>query len=178
MILNFSANIFQVKDSSSTIYILLRMGYTEEGEAYMTFISDRLKDSRLPDRGLPIMFSIHGGTDLAESELNHLEGYRGSRPVRIGDGAALHKQLGIYCELMDGTYLYNKYNKYGKPVSYDQWVAVRSLTAYVCGIWLETDMSIWEVRGHTQQFVYSKILLRVALDRALLLVDKRSFSLP
>lgn len=76
---------------------------------------------------------------------------------------------------MDAVYLYNKY---GKPVSYDQWVSVRDLTNHVCSIWQETDMSIWEVRGQKQQFVYSKIMLWVAIDRALRLADKRCFPCP
>jgi GH15 family glucan-1,4-alpha-glucosidase len=76
---------------------------------------------------------------------------------------------------MDGIYLYNKY---GKPVSYDQWLAIRSLTDYVCTIWDTRDMSIWEVRGEIQHFVYSKIMLWVALDRALRLADKRCFPCP
>jgi len=164
-----------VRDSSFTIYILLRMGFTEEAEAYMNFISDRLRFSRSPEGALPIMFSIRGSTDLPELELNHLEGYRNSRPVRIGNGAAFHKQLDIYGELMDAIYLYNKY---GKPVSYDQWVAVRHMIDYVCTIWREEDMSIWEVRGHTQNFVYSKIMLWVAVDRALRLSEKRVFPCP
>jgi len=164
-----------VRDSSFTIYILLRMGFTEEAEAYMNFLSARLIDSPKPDGGLPIMFSIRGSTDLPEIELSHLSGYQDSKPVRIGNGAAFHKQLDIYGEMMDSIYLYNKY---GKPVSYDLWVAVRKLTDYVCGIWKETDMSIWEVRSAPMNYTYSKIMLWVAIDRALRLADKRCFPCP
>ena len=160
-----------VRDASFTIYILLRMGFQSEAEAYMNFMSDRFKHSRTPEGGLPIMFSIHGSTDLPEIELDHLEGYRGSRPVRIGNGAAFHKQLDIYGELMDGVYLYNKY---GKPISYDQWVAVREICDYVCKIYHEKDMSIWEVRGEIQNFVYSKMMMWVCLDRAIRLSEKRA----
>jgi len=78
----------------------------------MSFISDRLKHSRDPKTGaLPIMFDIRGNTDLPEIELTHLAGHRDSKPVRIGNGAAFHKQLDIYGELMDAIYLYNKYGK-------------------------------------------------------------------
>lgn len=169
---NWDYRFSWVRDSSFTIYILLRMGFTDEAEAYMNFISDRMRYSRSPDGALPIMFSIRGNTDLPEIELDHLEGYRSSQPVRIGNGAAFHKQLDIYGELMDAIYLYNKY---GKPVSYDQWAAVRHMIDYVCGIWHEPDMSIWEVRGRKQNFVYSKIMLWVAIDRALRLSEKRIF---
>ncbi len=164
-----------VRDASFTVYILLRMGFTAEAEAYMGFISDRLRYSRTEDGALPIMFSVRGETDLAEVELTHLDGYRGSRPVRIGNGAAFHTQLDIYGELMDAIYLYNKY---GKPVSWDQWVAVRELIDYVCGIWRERDMSIWEVRSRKQNYVYSKIMLWVAVDRALRLAEKRCLPCP
>jgi GH15 family glucan-1,4-alpha-glucosidase len=118
------------------------------------------------------MFTIRGETDIPEIELSHLDGYRGSKPVRIGNGAAFHTQLDIYGELMDGIYLANKY---GKPISYDMWVSIREVTDYVCTIWKEKDMSIWEVRGEMKNFVYSKIMLWVAIDRALRLSDKRGF---
>ncbi|THW38869.1 glycoside hydrolase family 15 protein, partial [Aureobasidium pullulans] len=172
---NWDYRFSWVRDSSFTIYILLRMGFTEEAEAYMNFLSARLIDSPKPDGGLPIMFSIRGSTDLPEIELSHLSGYQDSKPVRIGNGAAFHKQLDIYGEMMDSIYLYNKY---GKPVSYDLWVAVRKLTDYVCGIWKETDMSIWEVRSAPMNYTYSKIMLWVAIDRALRLADKRCFPCP
>jgi GH15 family glucan-1,4-alpha-glucosidase len=168
---NWDYRFCWIRDSSFTIYILLRMGFRSEAEAYMNFISDRFRHSRTPEGALPIMFSIHGSTDLPEIELMHLEGYRNSRPVRIGNGAAFHKQLDIYGELMDGVYLYNKY---GKPISYDQWTAIREIVDYVCTIWHEKDMSIWEVRGEIQNFVYSKMMMWVALDRAIRLAEKRS----
>lgn len=70
------------------------------------------------------------------------------------------------------------YNKYGKPIGYDSWIAIRQMIDYVCTVWREQDMSIWEVRGEIQNFVYSKIMLWVAVDRALRLADKRCFPLP
>ncbi len=100
------------------------MGFKEEAEAYMEFISERILKSRLPDGALPIMFTIRGGTDIPEFELDHLDGYRGSKPVRIGNGAAFHQQFDIYGELLDAVYLSNKY---GKPITWDQWVSVRQL---------------------------------------------------
>ncbi len=113
-----------VRDSSFTIYILLRLGFSEEADAYIEFISERILKSRTPDGALPIMFTIRGETDIPEIELDHLHGYRGSSPVRIGNGAAFHQQFDIYGELLDAIYLHNKF---GKPVTWDQWVAVRKL---------------------------------------------------
>lgn len=164
-----------VRDSSFTIYILLRMGFVEEADAYMSFISDRFRLSRGPDGALPIMFTIRGETDIPEIELGHLSGYRDSGPVRIGNGAAFHQQFDIYGELMDAIYLWNKY---GKPVTWDQWVAVREILDYVLKIWKESDMSIWEVRSRKQNYTYSKIMLWVAFDRGVRLSEKRCLPCP
>ncbi|KAH7171204.1 family 15 glycoside hydrolase [Dactylonectria macrodidyma] len=164
-----------IRDSSFTIYILLRLGFKAEADAYMEFIMERFVRSRGPDGGLPIMFTIRGETDIPELELNHLEGYRGSSPVRIGNGAAFHQQFDIYGELMDAIYLYNKF---GKPVPWDVWREVRNILDYVLTIIDEPDMSIWEVRNHKQHFTYSQIMLWVAFDRGLRLADKRCFPCP
>jgi GH15 family glucan-1,4-alpha-glucosidase len=141
----------------------------------MGFISERFLKSRVADGGLPIMFTIRGETDIPERELTHLNGYRGSKPVRIGNGAAFHQQFDIYGELMDGIYLYNKY---GKPVSWDLWCTVRHMLDYVLTIMDQPDMSIWEVRNNKQNFTYSKIMLWVAFDRGLRLSEKRNFPCP
>ncbi|TLD27018.1 hypothetical protein PspLS_04470 [Pyricularia sp. CBS 133598] len=172
---NWDYRFSWVRDSSFTIYILLRLGFKEEADAYMEFISERILKSRAPDGGLPIMFTIRGETEIPELELSHLDGYRGSKPVRIGNGAAFHHQFDIYGELMDAIYLNNKY---GKPATWDQWVAVRKLLDYVLTIMNEPDMSIWEVRNNKQNFVYSKVMLWVAFDRGLRLAEKRMFPCP
>ncbi|OIW35283.1 Six-hairpin glycosidase [Coniochaeta ligniaria NRRL 30616] len=172
---NWDYRFSWVRDSSFTIYIFLRMGFTAEADAYMDFISQRLMKSRGPDGGLPIMFTIRGDTDIPEVELTHLEGYKGSKPVRIGNGAAFHKQFDIYGELMDGIYLYNKY---GKPINWDHWVSIRNMLDYVLTIMNEPDMSIWEVRNNKQNFVYSKVMLWVAFDRGLRLAEKRNLPCP
>jgi len=164
-----------VRDSSFTIYILLRLGFRSEADAFMDFMMERFVQSRTPDGGLPIMFTIHGETDIPEQTLDHLEGYRGSSPVRIGNGAAFHHQFDIYGELMDGIYLYNKY---GKPVPWDVWKAVREMLDYVLTLLGKPDMSIWEVRNNKQHFTYSQIMLWVAFDRGLRLAEKRCFPCP
>ncbi|KAL2270003.1 hypothetical protein VTJ83DRAFT_2187 [Remersonia thermophila] len=172
---NWDYRFSWVRDSSFTIYILLRLGFKEEADAYMGFISERFVQSRVADGGLPIMFTIRGETDIPERELLHLDGYRGSKPVRIGNGAAFHQQFDIYGELMDAIYLYNKY---GKPIHWDLWCSVRRMLDYVLTIMHEPDMSIWEVRNNKQNFTYSKIMLWVAFDRGLRLADKRNFPCP
>ncbi|OHF01268.1 glycosyl hydrolase family 15 [Colletotrichum orchidophilum] len=172
---NWDYRFCWVRDSSFTIYILLRLGFSAEADAYMDFISERFIKSRGPGGELPIMFTIRGETEIPEMELNHLEGYRGSKPVRIGNGAAFHQQFDIYGELMDGIYLYNKY---GKPISWDQWCSVREMLDFVLTLTDKPDMSIWEVRNKKQNFTYSKVMLWVAFDRGLRLADKRNLPCP
>ncbi|XXG94001.1 hypothetical protein Hte_000252 [Hypoxylon texense] len=172
---NWDYRFSWVRDSSFTIYILLRMGFREEADAYMEFISGLMRQSTTEGGDLPIMFTIRGETDIPEVELDHLDGYKGSKPVRIGNGAAFHKQFDIYGELMDGIYLYNKY---GKPISWDTWVSVRKMLDHVLTILDQPDMSIWEVRNHKQHFVYSKVMLWVAFDRGLRLAEKRCLPCP
>jgi GH15 family glucan-1,4-alpha-glucosidase len=123
---------------------------------------------------LQIMYGIDGRHILPEETLDHLDGYRGSRPVRIGNAASEQLQLDIYGELMDSIYLYDKY---GAPISYDVWTQIRKMLDWVADNWMRPDDGIWEVRGGQQHFVYSKVQCWVALDRALRLANKRSLSI-
>jgi GH15 family glucan-1,4-alpha-glucosidase len=166
-----------VRDSSFTVYVFLKMGFVDEAEAFINFIFDRIQDwhQEGADKPLPLMFSITGENDLPELILEHLGGYKDTRPVRIGNAATGHIQLDIYGELMDAIYLYNKH---GKPITYDQWVSIRHLINYVSTVWSQPDMSIWEVRGKKEHFVYSKVMLWVAFDRALRLAEKRCLPCP
>ncbi|WVO15208.1 hypothetical protein L204_102857 [Cryptococcus depauperatus] len=171
---NWDYRFTWVRDSSFTLYALIRLGFTEEANAYVQFILNRLKD-RNSDGSLQIVYTIHGGKDLEEVELDHLEGHKGSKPVRIGNGAADHLQLDIYGELMDCIYLSQKYSK---PLSWESWVAIRQVVDYVCTQVDQPDLSIWEVRGKEKNFVYSKIMMWVAIDRGLRLADKRCIPCP
>ncbi|KAJ3535070.1 hypothetical protein NM688_g7030 [Phlebia brevispora] len=163
-----------IRDSSFTLYALIRLGFTHEANAYMDFIFDRVKQ-RSADGSLKIMYTIHGEADFPEEELTHLDGHKGSKPVRIGNGAIDHIQLDIYGELMDCIYLGQKY---GRPLGYDMWVAVRELVDYVITVCRNPDLSIWEVRGKEKHFTYSKVMLWVAIDRGIRLAEKRSFPCP
>ena len=160
-----------IRDSAFTVYAMLRIGFTDEASRFMAWIEDRCHELR-PDGSLQIMYGIDGRHELTEETLDHLEGYRGSSPVRIGNSAYDQLQLDIYGELMDAVYLYNKY---GTPISYDFWTHLRQLINWVCDNWSSPDEGIWEVRGGKQHFVYSKLMCWVAIDRAIRLVDKRSF---
>ncbi|KIR53938.1 glycosyl hydrolase [Cryptococcus gattii Ru294] len=177
---NWDYRFTWVRDSSFTLYALIRLGFTEEltgprrADAFVNFILERLKD-RNSDGSLQIVYTIHGGKDLEEIELNHLAGHKGSKPVRIGNGAADHLQLDIYGELLDCIYLAQKYSK---PLGWDSWVAVRQVVDYVCSQVDKPDLSIWEVRGKEKNFTYSKIMMWVAIDRGIRLADKRCLPCP
>ncbi|KAJ7592702.1 glycoside hydrolase family 15 protein [Mycena floridula] len=171
---NWDYRFSWIRDSSFTLYALLRLGFTEEADAYLAFIFDRLRDKN-PDGSIQIMYGIRGNKDLEEIELLHLDGHKGSKPVRIGNGAADHVQLDVYGELMDCIYLGQKF---GKPLSYDDWVLVRELVDYAVKIHTEPDLSIWEVRDKKRHFTYSKIMLWVAIDRGLRIASKRSLPCP
>ena len=160
-----------IRDAAFTLYGLLRIGFTDEAAKFMTWIEARASELN-PDGSLQIMYGIDGRHELTEESLEHLEGYNGSRPVRIGNGAYGQMQLDIYGELMDAVYLFNKY---GSPISYDFWTHLRRLTNWVADNWQQPDEGVWEVRGGQQHFVYSKVMCWVAIDRALRLADKRSF---
>jgi GH15 family glucan-1,4-alpha-glucosidase len=160
-----------IRDAAFTLYGLLRIGLTQAAEGFMEWLESRCRTTN-PEGSLQLMYGIDGRRDLAEQALDHLEGYRGSRPVRLGNGAYDQLQLDIYGELMDAVYLYNKH---GSPISYDLWTHLRGMINWVCDNWQNEDKGIWETRGGRKNFVYSRLMCWVAVDRGLRLADKRSF---
>ncbi len=161
-----------VRDAAFSVYALMRLGYTGEAEAFGRFIQERAKEKGAEPGPLNVLYGIDGRHDLPEETLDHLEGYRGSRPVRIGNAAAGHLQLDIYGELMDSIYLYDKY---ATMIPYELWATIERLLDWVCDNWQQPDQSIWEVRGGRRQFTYSKLQCWVALDRGVRLALKHSF---
>jgi GH15 family glucan-1,4-alpha-glucosidase len=160
-----------IRDAAFTVYALIRIGFTEEAAGFIDWLGTRCHHSN-PDGSLQIMYAIDGRANLDEQILGHLEGYRGSSPVRIGNDAYNQFQLDIYGELMDSVYLYNKYRT---PISYDLWLELREILNWVVDNWQRADKGIWEFRSENQQFVYSKLMCWVALDRGIRMADKRSF---
>jgi GH15 family glucan-1,4-alpha-glucosidase len=163
-----------IRDASFTLYALIRLGYTQEAAAFMRWIEARCGELD-SDGALQIMYGIDGRHELLEESLPHLEGYRGSSPVRIGNGAYNQLQLDIYGELMDSVYLYDKY---GEPTSYDLWSNLVRLIDWVCRNWRKKDKGIWEIRSAGREFLYSRLMCWVAVDRGIRLARKRSLPAP
>ena len=159
-----------IRDAAFTVYAFLRLGFSEEAAAFMKWVGDRLSETT-KDEPLQIMYGIDGRHELKEEILDHLEGYMKSGPVRIGNGAYDQLQLDIYGELMDSVYLFDKY---GVQMSYGGWQEVKKIVNWVVENWKLKDEGIWEVRSGKQEFVYSKLMCWVALDRAIRLSVKSS----
>lgn len=163
-----------IRDAAFTVYALLRVGFQEEAADFVNWLQQRVHEEERVNGPLNIMYAIDGRHDLTEATLNHLDGYRGSRPVRVGNGAYNQLQLDIYGELFDSIYLYDKYVT---QISYDLWLQLRRMLDWVAGNWELADEGLWEVRSGRQHFVYSKLQCWVALDRGLRLAAKRGLPL-
>ncbi len=163
-----------IRDAAFTVYALLRLGYTEEAARFMHWIQDRATEHDTEVGPIQLMYGIDGRSELQEFELWHLDGYKGSKPVRIGNAASRQLQLDVYGELIDSIYLYNKYVE---PISYDLWLYMRRMLNWVGDNWQRADHGIWEVRNEPQHHVYSKVQCWVALDRAQRIARKRGLPL-
>ena len=160
-----------MRDAAFTLYALLRLGFTEEAGAFMGWLEGRFRDAADQVSGpLQIMYGIDGREDLPEEELSHLEGYMGSAPVRIGNGAATQLQLDIYGELMDSVYLCNKY---GLPIYHDGWMELTRNLEWLIDNWDQPDEGIWETRGGRRDYTYSRLMSWVAVERAIRIARQR-----
>ena len=160
-----------MRDAAFTVYAFLRIGFRDEAAAFMGWIEDYASKHSNPKAPGAVVFRIEGDTQLPEQTLEHWEGYRGSRPVRIGNAAVSQFQGDIYGELMDAFYLANKYVT---PTAYDVWVKVRDRLEWICENWHLPDAGIWEMRNRQEHFVYSKVMNWVALDRGIRLAERRA----
>lgn len=159
-----------IRDSAYTLYALQRIGLFDEAALFMSWIEQRYAE--LADgESLQTIYAVDGDRNLHEEILAHLDGYRGSKPVRVGNDAFKQVQLDIYGALIDAVYLYNKY---AQPITGTLWKDVRRLVDWVCENWQQDDLGIWELRGDPRPLVHSKVMCWVAVDRGLRLAAKRS----
>ena len=165
-----------VRDASFSVYALLGMGFREESAAFGMWLRDRLGDRAGSETGpLNIMYRVDGSSDLKEEALDHWEGYRGSSPVRLGNGAAGQRQLDIYGEAMDSVYLADKG---GMLVGHRGWLAIRDMLDWLCDNWDQPEEGIWETRGGQKKFTYGRVMCWAALDRGLHLAAQRGRPAP
>ncbi|MFE3526722.1 glycoside hydrolase family 15 protein [Streptomyces sp. NPDC059161] len=168
---NWDYRYVWVRDAAFCIYAMLRLGFTSEAEAFTGFISEHGIMRGTKETGpLQIMYGIDGRCDLPEYELPHFEGYLGSSPVRVGNAATGQLQLDIYGALLDSVYLYDKW---GQPISSDHWDEVGAVVDWLCDHWDQPDEGVWETRAGRRNFVYSRLMCWVALERAIRLANRR-----
>jgi hypothetical protein len=159
-----------IRDASFTLQALYNLGHLSETEGYLRWVEQVLDKSGA--ESMQIMYGLRGERDLPEKELKHLDGYKGSRPVRIGNAAARQRQLDIYGELMDAAL---RLANYVGKIREEHWPVLRDICEHVLRHWQERDAGIWEVRGGPFHFVYSKIMCWVALDRGLNIAKRYGF---
>jgi GH15 family glucan-1,4-alpha-glucosidase len=167
---NWDYRFTWVRDSSFTLQALFNLGHMSETESYLRWIETLLSEHGAGR--MQIMYSLRGEEELPEEELLHLDGYKGSRPVRIGNEAAKQRQLDIYGELMDAAL---KLSDYVGKIDSALWPFLRTICDYVVDRWKDQDSGIWEVRGGPFHFVYSKVMCWVALDRGIIIARRYGF---
>jgi GH15 family glucan-1,4-alpha-glucosidase len=155
-----------LRDATLTLLALIRAGYTEEAGAWRDWL---LRAAAGKPEDLQIMYGVAGERRLVEIELPWLDGYEGSRPVRIGNGASRQLQIDVYGEVQDALY---QAAKHGLRPSPEGWVLRRKLLDWLESGWREPDEGIWEVRGPRRHFTHSKVMAWVGFDRAVKTVER------
>lgn len=156
-----------LRDAAFALYALISIGFEEEAGKFMGWLTERCQEA---DGKLQPLYSLDGRAKIEETELDHLSGYQNSSPVRLGNAAYGQLQLDIYGAVMDAAYLYNKW---GAPLDYDLWHNMRRIMDWLSENWQQPDEGMWEVRGGRQQFVSSKVMSWVALERAVRISRQR-----
>jgi len=165
---NYDYRYTWLRDAGFTLYALIKLGFDEEAHNFMGWLRKRCEDGG--DGMLQPLYSIDGRSEIEEYTLDHLSGYRGSRPVRVGNAAYKQLQLDLYGAVLDAAYLYNKH---GAPLDYDLWKDLRQTIGWLAENWRQPDEGMWEVRGGRQHFVSSKVMCWVALERAVRIARQR-----
>jgi GH15 family glucan-1,4-alpha-glucosidase len=162
---NWDYRFTWVRDASFSVYALLGLGYTEEAAQFSMWLRNALEQN-LAGGGTPLnlMYRVDGSSDLTEETMDHFEGYRGSAPVRIGNGAADQLQLDIFGEAMDSIRFVDRVHS---PVGDRGWQDIVRMIDWLCEHWDQPDEGIWETRGGRKPFTYSRLMGWVAFDRAI-----------
>jgi GH15 family glucan-1,4-alpha-glucosidase len=164
---NWDYRYTRMRDAAFTTFVLIRIGFREEAHRFMGWLQERCQRSGGP---LQPLYGIDGREEIGEEELTHLSGYRDSGPVRVGYETHKQSQLDFYGAVLDAAYLHNRY---GAPLDYDIWQSLRTILDWLSENWRQPDAGMWELRGIREDFVSSKVLSWVALDRAVRLAYQR-----
>jgi len=177
---NYDYRHMWLRDTAFALYALLRIGFTDEATQFMQWLEARcaedIKENGKQAHPLQFIYAIDGVSKIYHQQLDHLSGYKNSKPVNVGLDLENHFQIDVLGDLMDAVYLYNKY---GTQISYDMWSHLSLKIDWLCDNWQHPDEGIWQLHEEPRrQFVYSKVMCWVAMDRALRLADRRSFPAP
>lgn len=154
-----------IRDTTYVLYSLIAIGYREEAESFFQWVIDA---SNMDASDLRIMYQVDGEHDLHEFELDHMTGYKNSRPVNIGNKAFEQTQLDVWGEVLDAAHTYRRFNGF---ISKALWSYLMELAEQVSARWREPDAGIWEIRSEPRRMTYSNVMCWVALDRAIHLAD-------
>jgi GH15 family glucan-1,4-alpha-glucosidase len=169
---NWDYRYVWVRDAGFSLYALLRLGFTDEANSFIRWLSERLgRDGDNGDLGpLRVLYDIDGNLPDTEIELDHFSGYRDSTPVRVGNAAVDQLQLDIYGEIIDSVYLFNKY---GPGISHDAWSDVVHVVEWVIENWDRDDAGMWEVRDREGAYTSSRLMCWVAIERTIRMARQR-----
>lgn len=156
-----------IRDAAFTVAEFLELGFLDEAEKFILWIAKQCENKRLQ-----LMYAVDGETKLTEKSLTHLEGYKGAHPVKVGNEAHHQFQLDIYGELLQTVYTFVKY---GGALTYEFWQEIEKHVEFVIKNWEKPDHGIWEVRGEKREFLHSRVMCWVALDRAIKIGENKSF---
>jgi len=157
-----------VRDSTFALWGLYTLGLDREADDFFSFIADVSGANNGERQPLQVMYAVGGERELAEGELDHLSGYDGARPVRIGNGAYNQRQHDIWGTMLDSVYLHCKSRE---NISDQLWPVLKEQVEEAIKHWREPDRGIWEVRGEPKHFTSSKVMCWVALDRGAKLAE-------
>ena len=164
---NWDYRFCWMRDASFTLWGLHAIGLDWEADDFVQFVADM---GRNEDGSLQIMYGITGAMDLEESTLDHLKGYEGARPVRIGNGAYKQRQNDVYGAVLDSVYLHAKRRDH---IPERLWPVLADQVRCAARVWREPDQGIWEARGEPRHYVSSKLMCWVAMDRGARLAERR-----
>lgn len=172
---NWDYRYVWIRDAAFSLYALLRLGFTDEAASFVRWLSERLgeqeQDGSADELGpLRVLYDLDGNVPTTERELDHLSGYRDSRPVRVGNAAVEQLQLDIYGELIDSVYLFNKY---GPGISHAAWEDLTRIVEWLMVHWDDADAGMWEIRDEPRHHTTSLLMVWVALERMMRIARQR-----